>query len=98
MEKDDRQLLSKSTMVDGQGWKPCSLRQCDGGSRNMATTAAGRINMAGVCALSRRLMAIEKARALGRAPLDPRAWTLELEARRWVRERAKRKQTVRGVQ
>jgi len=64
----------------------------------MATTAAGRINMAGVCALSRRLMAIEKARALGKTPVDPRAWTLELEARRWVRGRAKEKQAVRGAQ
>ena len=54
--------------------------------------------MAGVCALSRRLMAIEKARALGKTPLDVQAWTLELEARRWVRERAKEKQAVRGAQ
>jgi len=64
----------------------------------MATMAAGRINMAGVCALSRRLMAIEKARALGKTPLDPRVWTLELEARSWARGRAKGQQAVRGAQ
>jgi len=63
----------------------------------MATTAAGRINMAGVCALSRRLMAIERARALGRKPVDFGAFALELEARRWVRGRAKEKQAVRGA-
>jgi len=78
-------------LEDEVGWRPYSLRQCDEGSRNMATTAAGRINMAGVCALSRRLMAIEKARALGREPMDLEAWALELEARRWAEERAMRK-------
>ena len=64
----------------------------------MARIVTGKVNMAGICALSRRLMAIEKARALGKTPVDPQAWTLELEARRWVRGRAKEKQAVRGAQ
>ena len=98
MEKDDRQLLSEAATVDRLGWKPYSLRQCDEGSRNMATTAAGRINMAGVCALSRRLMARERARMLGKKPVDIQALALELEARRWIGERAKEKQAVRGAQ
>ncbi|MBI2848797.1 MAG: hypothetical protein HYX88_01525 [Chloroflexi bacterium] len=46
----------------------------------------GRRNVAGVGALSRRLMARERARVLGRKPLDPRVWDLEQEARRWAEE------------
>jgi len=34
-------------------------------------------------------MAIERARALGRKPVDAHALALELEARRWAEERAK---------
>jgi hypothetical protein len=97
MEKDDRQLLSKVTGDNGLSWKPYSLRQCDEGSRNMATTVAGRVNIAGVCALSRRLMAIERARVLGRKPIDLQARALELEARGWTEERATGKQAVRGT-
>ena len=89
MEKDDRQLLSKVTRDNGLGWKPYSLRRGDEERRNMATTVAGRVNMAGVCALSRRLMAIERARVLGRKPVDLQTWALELEARRWIGERVR---------
>lgn len=49
-----------------------------------------RINIAGMCALSRRLMAMERARALGRKPLDLRAYALEQEAKRWTEARAMR--------
>jgi len=55
----------------------------------MARMVTGKVNMAGICALSRRLMAIERARALGRKPVGFGAFTLELEAKRWIRERAK---------
>jgi len=44
------------------------------------------------------MMAIERARVLGRKPVDIQALALELEARRWVGERAKEEQAVRGVQ
>lgn len=43
-----------------------------------------RLNTAGIGALSRRLMAVEKARALGRKPLDLRLYTLEKEAEAWA--------------
>jgi len=62
----------------------------------MARIVTGKVNMAGICALSRRLMAIERARALGRKPVDVQTQALELEARRWVRGRAKGEQAVRG--
>ena len=91
MEKDDRQLLSKVTRDNGLGWKPYSLRRGDEERRNMATTVAGRVNMAGVCALSRRLMAIERARVLGRKPVDLGAYALEQASRRWAEERAKQR-------
>jgi hypothetical protein len=66
-------------------WKPFSLRR----ERRTATTRRGEI--AKVCTLSRRLIAIERARALGRKPVDLRAWALELEARHWAEESARRK-------
>ena len=55
---------------------------------HMATSRTGRANVAGICALSRRLIAIEKARVLGKKPVDVQAWALELETRRWIKERA----------
>ena len=51
----------------------------------------GKPNTAMLFAISRYLMAIEKAGALGRKPVDPRTWALELEARRWTEESARRK-------
>ena len=87
MEKDDRQLLSKA-IEDELGWKPYSAwREED---KNMLATVTVRMNVAGVGVLSRRLMAIERARALGRKPVDFGAFALELEARRWARERVTR--------
>jgi len=53
--------------------------------------------MAGICALSRRLMAIERARMLGRKPVDFGAFALELEAKRWTEGGAKVKQALRGA-
>ena len=64
----------------------------------MVTTVTRKANMTGVCALSRRLMAIEKARVLGRKPVDFGAFALELEAKRWTEGEAKVKQAVRGAQ
>jgi len=98
MEKDDRQLLSKASREDGLGWKPYHPGREDDRDKSMGTTVTGKVNMAGICALSRRLMAIEKARALGREPADVQAQALELEARRWARGRAKGQQAVRGAQ
>jgi hypothetical protein len=87
MEKDDRQLLSKA-IEDGLCWKPYSAwREKD---KNMLATGTVRMNVAGVCVLSRRLMAIERARVLGRKPVDAHAMALELEARRWLGERVTR--------
>jgi len=57
----------------------------------VARKVTSRVNIAGVCALSRRLMAIERARMLGRKPVDPHTWALELEARRWAEERARQR-------
>ena len=70
---------------DEVGWKPYSPRR----EKRIATTVTGRVNIAGVCALSRRLMAIERARVLGRKPVDLRAYTLEQVGRRWAEERAR---------
>ena len=73
------------------GWKPYNPRREKEEGKRTATIATRRVNMAGVCALSRRLMAIERARALGRKPVDLRAWALEQMGRRWAEERAMRK-------
>jgi len=75
---------------DGVGWKPYNPEQ-EKEKKRAATIVTRRVNMAGVCALSRRLMAIERARALGRKPVDLRAWALEQAGRRWAEERARRK-------
>ncbi len=92
MEKDDRQLLSNTTTrlaiaEDGLCWKPYNPlpeKERDG---SMAATVTRRANAAGVGALSRRLMARERARILGRKPADVPSCALELEARRWIEER-----------
>ena len=44
----------------------------------------GRPNLARIAALSTRLMAVERARLLGRKAFDHRAWALEQEARAWA--------------
>jgi len=84
-----------SLQADGDGseppadevdWKPYSSQRGKG-----AATVTRRVNMAGVCALSRRLMAMERARVLGRKPVDLGAWALEQAGRRWAEERARRK-------
>ncbi len=64
----------------------------------MARTVTTRVNATGVGSLARRLMAIERARALGRKPVDFEAWALEVEARRWAAERTKGKLALRGAQ
>ena len=73
---------------DEVDWKPYNPRPEKEEKKRAATTATRRVNMAGVCALSRRLMAIERARALGREPVDMRAHALEQAGRRWAEERA----------
>lgn len=54
----------------------------------MVRTVTRRVNATGVGTLARRLMAIERARALGRKPVDARVLALEVEARHWLEERA----------
>jgi len=77
---------------DEVSWKPYSPGQEKEKKKRIATTVVTRrVNMAGVCALSRRLMAIERARALGRKPVDLRAYALEQAGRRWAEGRTKRK-------
>jgi len=69
-------------------WKLYSSPPEKNEGKRTATTVTKRVNMAGVRALSRRLMAIERARMLGRKPVDLGAYALELEARRWAEESA----------
>ena len=97
MEKDDRQLLSKVARDNGLRWKHYSPGQEDDRDRSMTTTLTRKAKMAGVCALSRRLMAIERARVLGRKPVDIGSLALELEAKRWTEGGAKVKQALRGA-
>ena len=92
MEKDDGQLLSKSIEGNGMGWEPYRLTAEGDRDKNRMTT---RMNLAGVCTLSRRLMAIERARMLGRKPVDIGALALELEARRWAGGRARSEQATK---
>ena len=66
------------------GWKLYSPE------REKMTTTTRRREIARVCTMSRRLIATERARVLGRKPIDHRACALELEARRWAEERDKR--------
>lgn len=71
-------------------WKPYSQEQGQGyGNKNMIV-GTRRANRAGIYAMSRRLKSLERARALGRTPADPRIYRLELEAKRWAEERAMR--------
>jgi hypothetical protein len=86
MEKDGHRLLSRAVSDDELGWRFCPPWPKDERDRSRATA---RVNIPGISALSRRLMAIERARALGRQPVNMKAWALELEARRWIQERAK---------
>ena len=95
MEKNNRQLLSKAIAGDGLDWKPDDSRREKGKDRNMATRVAGKVNMAGICALSRRLIAIERARVMGKKPVDVQALALEVEARRWSEARGE--QSAGGV-
>ncbi|MDP2951737.1 MAG: hypothetical protein Q8O76_00285 [Chloroflexota bacterium] len=75
-------LAAKGTEEEtGEGWKAYTPQ------REKRSSLAGRMNMAGVCGLSRRLMALERARALGRKPLDLRGWALEQAARAWAEGR-----------
>jgi len=74
---------------DEVDWRPYSSPPEKNEGKRTATTVTKRVNMAGVCALSRRLMALERARALGRKPLDLGAWALEQAGRRWAEEGAK---------
>lgn len=79
-------------LEDEVGWKPYTPEQEKQEEKRTATTVTKRVNMAGVCALSRRLIALERARALGRKPVDLGAYALEQAGRRWTEERARRKQ------
>jgi len=71
-------------------WKPYSQEQGQGYGNKNKIPGLRRANSARVGAMSRRLMRLERDRALGRTPADPRKYRLELEARRWAEERAMR--------
>ncbi|MDP2952168.1 MAG: hypothetical protein Q8O76_02480 [Chloroflexota bacterium] len=73
-------LQQVSLQVDGiepppdeADWEPYSPGRRKEEEKRTAITVTRRVNMAGVCALSRRLMALEWARALSRKPVDLRA-------------------------
>jgi hypothetical protein len=57
-----------------EGWKTYAPEPGKGTSRT------SRLNMGGISALSKRLMAAERARVLGRKPLNVRTWALEQAA------------------
>jgi len=71
-------------------WKPYSQEQGQGYVNKNMILGTRRANRAGIYAMSRRLKSLERARALGRTPADPRSYRLELEAKRWAEERARR--------
>jgi len=71
-------------------WKPYSQEQGQGYVNKNMILGTRRANRAGIYAMSRRLKSLERARALGRTPADPRLYRLELEAKRWAEERARR--------
>lgn len=73
---------------DEVDWKLYSPPPEKDEDKRAATTVTKRVNMAGVCALSRRLMALERTRALGKKPVDLGAYALEQAGRRWAEERA----------
>jgi len=86
------QLSANSTEAgDKVDWKPYGPQREKEAGKRTEIVVTRRVNMAGVCALSRRLMAIERARALGRKPVDLKAWALEQAGRRWAEERARQK-------
>jgi len=88
-----RRVLLSSNGIQAESdvnWKPYSQEQGQGyGNKNMIL-GTRRANRAGIYAMSRRLKSLERARALGRTPADPRSYRLELEAKRWAEERARR--------
>ncbi|MDO8692410.1 MAG: hypothetical protein Q7R39_20760 [Dehalococcoidia bacterium] len=53
------------------------------------SSLAGRDRIGGVGSLSRHLMAVERARALGKTPLGFRTWALERESKSGWRQRLK---------
>ena len=73
--------------ADEVDWKPYSPQR----EEKRATTTTRRGEIARVCTLSRRLIATERARALGRKPADLGAYALEQAGRRWAEERDRRK-------
>ena len=96
-----RRVLLRSNGIQAESdvnWKPYSQEQGQGyGDKNMIL-GTRRVNRAGIYAMSRRLKSLERARALGRKPADPRSYLLELEAKRWAEERARRElSATRGV-
>ena len=96
-----RRVLLRSNGIQAESdvnWKPYSQEQGQGyGDKNMIL-GTRRVNRAGIYAMSRRLKSLERARALGRTPADPRIYRLELEAKRWAEERARRElSATRGV-
>lgn len=70
--------------TDGWTWKTRGLESARKSSQ------AGRPNVSGVAALSRRLMAVERARFLGKKPRETRVWAFELEAKMLAEATSKR--------
>lgn len=73
---------------DDVGWRLFNPRpEKADQKRRAATIVTGRVNTAGICVLAVRVKAMERARALGRKPVDLRAYALEQAARRWAQKR-----------
>ena len=88
-----RKVLLRSNGIQAESdvnWKPYSQEQGQGYENKNMIVGTRRANRAGIYAMSRRLKSLERARALGRKPADPRKYRLELEAKRWAEERARR--------
>lgn len=89
-----RRVLLRSNGIQSESdvnWKPYSQEQGQGYGNKNKILGPRRVNRAGIYAMSRRLRSMERARALGRKPADPRLYLLELEARRWTEEKDKAK-------
>ena len=88
-----QKVLLRSNGIQAESdvqWKPYSQEQGQGYGNKNKIPGPRRTNRTRAHAMARRLIRLERARALGRTPAEPRIYRLELEAKRWAEERAMR--------